>query len=71
MKEDEKQKEYIKNGRNVHVLGGHFDLALSESVDTTKGDVGVGDDQLTSAQKQKIVSPLYDRTVVRRNIQAI
>lgn len=65
------KKKYIKSGGNIHVLGGHFDLALSECVDTTKGDVGVGDDQLTSAQKQKIISSLYDCTVVRRNIQAI
>ena len=31
-------------GGDVHVLGGHFKLILSESVETTEGHAGISDD---------------------------
>ena len=56
---------------DVHVLGWHFKLILSQSVEATESHAGVGDDRLAGAEQFKIISALEDGTIARGDVQTL
>jgi hypothetical protein len=54
----------------LHVLGRHFKLVLSQSEQSTKSDVGIGDTMLPGREELQLVPSLQDCTIVCRNVEA-
>ena len=54
---------------DTHILRRHLKLVLAKRVETTQGDVWMGDAVLSCGEQLEIISRLQNRAIVRRNVQ--
>jgi hypothetical protein len=56
---------------HLHVFSRHFQLVLSECVETAKSDIRISNVMLASREELQVVSSLKDGTITRRDVQTV